>query len=131
MSYILQEIFAFVKLFNKKGVIHGNLHTGNIYIKERKNCSELTIWILEYSNMTTKNNKPNYETNSFLCENEFVKKKYKHVWDLYTLYISIKHEFRNNKLYLYILDSIIDENIDLETRKILGQVYEEQSLQNV
>ena len=43
-NIILQVIFAILYAFNNKGFIHGDLHTGNILLKPKRNC------IINYEN---------------------------------------------------------------------------------
>jgi len=116
INILLNELFCFLKIITKYGLIHGNLHIDNLYI----NRYTYKFYIIDYSNAYIKTNnnslQPNYKRTSFI--GEYDTKKDFDYWDFFTLYLSLKYFFINNKYtthYILTLEKLFKENVDDNT----------------
>lgn len=110
INLFLNELFCFINICKNNNFLHGNLQIDNVYINE-KNFTK--IYVIDYTN--------SYNLNE--NENEFIRSSYLKefdsknneqflcFWDFFTIYISIKNYFYNNKNLLYLLDKNIKNYI--------------------
>lgn len=114
-KFVLNELYSFVKKFNKYNFLHGNLHLHNIFIDPDKFLSKGRFYIIDFSNSYIfKTNRkgvtscPRYSRTSFM--GEYGKKtsdEFYIYWDFFTLYVSLKMFLKNDLEDLVYLENLI------------------------
>lgn len=118
-KFVLNELYSFVKKFNKYNFLHGNLHLHNIYIDPNKFLSKGRFYIIDFSNSYIfKTNRkgvtsyPRYSRTSFIGEyDKKISQEFYIYWDFFTLYISLKMFLKNDLENLVYLENLIQNYI--------------------
>jgi hypothetical protein len=116
IDILLNELFSYIKNIKRCGLIHGNLHIDNLFLKNTKEHN--SFFTIDFTNSYNKSKRkscpePRYKRTSFIGEYE--NKVEFDYWDFFTLYISLKYFFINNKYnskYILVLDKLLHENVD-------------------
>jgi hypothetical protein len=114
-KFVLNELYSFVKKFNKYNFLHGNLHLHNIFIDPDKFLSKGRFYIIDFSNSYIfKTNRkgvtscPKYNRTSFIGEyDKKTSNEFYIYWDFFTLYISLKMFLKNDLENLVYLENLI------------------------
>lgn len=119
INLLLNELFCFINFCKNNNFLHGNLQIDNIYLNEKDYTK---FYFIDYSNsfILDTPNYPKFKRTSFM--NEFDSKindNYLCFWDFFTVYISIKNYFHNDKNILLLLEKIIVFYIPI---KILSKI---------
>lgn len=112
---ILNELYSFVKKFNRYNFLHGNLHLHNIFVNPDEFLSKGKIYIIDFSNsyLFKTNRKgvtsyPRYNRTSFMGEyDKKINNEFFIYWDFFTLYISLKMFFKADLEHLVYLENLI------------------------
>lgn len=115
IKFVLNELYSFVKKFNKYNFLHGNLHLHNIYIDPDKFLSKGRFYIIDFSNSYIfKTNRPGvtscprYSRTSFIGEyDKKTSQEFYIYWDFFTLYVSLKMFLKNDLENLVYLENLI------------------------
>jgi hypothetical protein len=116
VDVLLNELFSYIKHIKRCGLIHGNLHIDNLFLKNIK--EDYFFFTIDFTNSYNKSKRkscpePKYKRTSFIGEYE--NKVEFDYWDFFTLYISLKYFFINHKYsskYNLLLDKLLHENVD-------------------
>ena len=114
-KFVLNELYSYVKKFNKNNFLHGNLHLHNIFIDPDKFLSKGRFYIIDFSNsyIFETNRKgvtscPRYSRTSFIGEyDKKTSNEFYIYWDFFTLYISLKMFLKNDFENLVYLENLI------------------------
>lgn len=119
---ILNEVFSFVKKFNKYNFLHGNLHLHNIFVNPDTFLSKGRFYVIDFSNSfifkTNRNGVtscPEYHRTSFIGEyDKKVNDEFFIYWDFFTLYVSLKMFLKNDRENLVYLENLIQNYMSQE-----------------
>ena len=115
-KFILNEIYSFVKKFNKYNFLHGNLHLHNIFVNPETFLSKGKFYVIDYSNsyLFKTNRKyvtscPEYDRVSFVGEYQGRGEDddFYIYWDFFTLYVSLKMFLKNDGENLVYLENLV------------------------
>lgn len=113
IKIVLNELFCFVNKFKSYNFIHGNLHIHNIFLNPNI-----------FSNKNTFVQKQNFYVIDFNHSKIYKKDDiYKSNWDFFTLYVSLKKNFKNDIKHLIYLETLIVNYIDKSNLKYLLNKY--------
>lgn len=121
-KFVLNELYSYVKKFNKCNFLHGNLHLHNIFIDPDKFLNKGKFYIIDFSNSYIfKTNRrgvtscPKYNRTSFMGEyDKKVNDEFYIYWDFFTLYISLKMFFKNDFENLVYLENLVENYMSQE-----------------
>lgn len=120
VNVLLNELFSYIKNIKRCGLIHGNLHVDNLFVKKTDIVNKYIFFTIDYTNSYNKKHtypEPRYSRTSFI--GEYDDKIHFDYWDFFTLYISLKYFFLNNKYnskYITLLEELLNETINEKTR---------------
>jgi hypothetical protein len=122
---ILNELYSFVKKFNRYNFLHGNLHLHNIFINPDEFSSKGRLYVVDFSNsyLFQTNRKgvtscPCYKRTSFIGEyDKKVNDEFFIYWDFFTLYVSLKMFFKNDLEHLVYLENLVQNYMSEEMIK--------------
>lgn len=112
---ILNELYSFVKKFNRYHFLHGNLHLHNIFVNPETFLSKGDLYVIDFSNsyLFETNRRgvtscPKYNRTSFIGEYEKkIKDEFFIYWDFFTLYVALKMFFKADLENLVYLEHLI------------------------
>ncbi len=124
-KFVLNELYSFVKKFNKYNFLHGNLHLHNIFIDPNNFLSKGRFYIIDFSNSYIfKTNRrgvtscPKYNRTSFIGEyDKKASDEFFIYWDFFTLYVSLKMFLKNDFENLVYLERLIQNYMSEEIIK--------------
>ena len=124
-KFVLNELYSFVKKFNKYNFLHGNLHLHNIFIDPNNFLSKGRFYIIDFSNSYIfKTNRrgvtscPKYNRTSFIGEyDKKASDEFFIYWDFFTLYVSLKMFLKNDFENLVYLERLIQNYMSEEIVK--------------
>jgi len=124
-KFVLNELYSFVKKFNKYNFLHGNLHLHNIFIDPDTFLSKGRFYIIDFSNsyIFETNRRgvtscPKYNRTSFIGEyDKKASDEFFIYWDFFTLYISLKMFLKNDFENLVYLERLIQNYMSEEIIK--------------
>jgi len=96
LMLLLNELFSFVQSFKASQFVHGNLHIDNIYVDIEGDTQN--FYIIDFSQSFFTQMKAPFNQVSCLGEPEtFTHYKSTFIWDIFTLYISLKSWLKRQK----------------------------------
>jgi len=128
---VLNELYSFVKKFNKYNFLHGNLHLHNIFVNPDEFLSKGRFYVIDFSNsyLFKTNRKrvtsrPLYDRTSFIGEyNKKTNDEFFIYWDFFTLYVSLKMFLKNDFEHLVYLENLVQNYMTEETiRKFISYI---------
>lgn len=117
VNVFLNELFSYIRYFKRVGLIHGNLHIDNIFVKYNGDSNQFVFFTIDYSNAYNKRRscpEPLYRRTSFM--REYVRKdignEYEY-WDFFTIYVALKVFLKDyNVKYNKVLNKLFNEILD-------------------
>lgn len=129
---ILNELYSFVKKFNRYNFLHGNLHLHNIFVNPETFLGKGEIYVIDFSNSYLfETNRygvtsfPKYNRTSFM--GEYDKKTNNEIfiyWDFFTLYVSLKMFLKADLENLVYLENLLQNYMSEEiVEKFISYIF--------
>jgi hypothetical protein len=110
-SFVLNELFSFVKSFKSHCFLHGNLHIDNVFLFPGTFKSSPRFFVIDYANSYNLNDvtsKPKYKRTSYIGEFENkIRKNHLMVWDYVTMFLSLKIFYKNELRKVLFVEKLV------------------------